>query len=344
MKHLLPLIIFAALWLSACRDDIIVDNTPENVFLTFWTILDKNYPYFIERGIDWDSVYTTCYPRAKAARSDEELVVVLTEIIRRLNDRHLGILTFEDGIIGSITPEQTDTLKHEYCSVFHNYGFYQNSYSYPTDFLSDTIKKISYVDIYSFSNVTFEYYNMERFGTYMDPPNCKNGLIIDIRDNGGGNARIMMDIVSHFFENERIVFYTSHKTGKGHSDFGKQEAIRLKGKGTLPESVPIVLLIGKDTYSAGNDFAYIMNDLPNVTLMGEQSGGGGGTIREVLLPNNWILRYPYMKTYSSTGANMEFGIEPDIYMERQTANFDTIENKDPLIVKALEILDSINGI
>ena len=343
MKHLLPLIIFAALWLSACRDDIIVDNTPENVFLTFWTILDKNYPYFIERGIDWDSVYTACYPRAKAARSDEELAVVLTEIIRRIDDRHLNITTF-DSAIGSIYPKQTDTFYHGYCHVYE-YGFHRYAYSYPANFYSDTIKKIGYVSIFSFlDRRPLEVFNMKQFGKSLYIPNHENGVIIDIRDSGGGSGYIMREVISHFFENERIIFYASYKTGKGHNDFGKKEAVYQKGKGTLPESVPILLLTGKRAYSAGNLFAYIMNDLPNVTLMGEPSGGGGSTVNEVLLPNNWKLRYPYMKTFSSTGANMEFGIEPDIYMARQTADFDTIENKDPLIVRAIEILDSINGI
>ena len=42
---------------------------------------------------------------------------------------------------------------------------------------------------------------------------------------------------------------------------------------------PIVVLVNRHSYSATNFFSAYMSTLPNVTLIGDQSGGGGGVPR-----------------------------------------------------------------
>jgi len=102
-----------------------------------------------------------------------------------------------------------------------------------------------------------------------------------------------------------------------------------------------MLLTSHATYSAGNFFAFAMHDLPNVIVLGDTTGGGGGTVADVMLPNGWRLRYPTNKCYSATGANMEFGLPPDIFVTQRTVDF-TTDEKDTTILRAIAILDSIN--
>ena len=58
------------LTVSSCREDIVLKNTPENVFLAFWNTMNERYVYFKEKKIDWDSIYTIYYPKAVAAKDE----------------------------------------------------------------------------------------------------------------------------------------------------------------------------------------------------------------------------------------------------------------------------------
>ena len=46
---------------------------------------------------------------------------------------------------------------------------------------------------------------------------CK-GMIIDVRDNGGGSL-VMWNSLGRFFNEKTLIGYISHKMGPGHNDF-----------------------------------------------------------------------------------------------------------------------------
>ena len=56
MKRLFFLSLLMLLALSSCRDDIVLKNNPENVFLAFWNTMNENYPFFKERNIEWSEI------------------------------------------------------------------------------------------------------------------------------------------------------------------------------------------------------------------------------------------------------------------------------------------------
>jgi len=49
---------------------------------------------------------------------------------------------------------------------------------------------------------------------------CK-GMIIDVRDNGGGSLTNVERIASRFFNERTLIGYISHKIGPGHNDFSE---------------------------------------------------------------------------------------------------------------------------
>lgn len=336
--------------LPSCRNDIIKDDSPEEVFLTFWETLDRNYPFFREKGMDWDSVYTTCYPLARSAASDVELAEVFSAIIQRLQDRHVAISGFrkDTDVALRIYPRvRADTLDIGRGGMDKKYGLvprFDAVITHPFWFYEDTIKKQAFVAIESFLDRDFEEYGIKPadFISFLNRLDYRNGLIIDLRNNGGGNAAIMMEIASSFFYGEKVMFYEINKVGNGHDDFGEAKPVKVTGKGDIPGSVPIVVLTGPCTYSAGNFFAFILTDLPNCTLVGERTGGGGGAIHDILLPNDWVLSYPYNKIFSSQGANMEYGVEPDIFVEQRN-EYNRPDVADQMILRAKEVLDGISG-
>ncbi len=57
-------------------------------FNKLWKAIDRAYPYFEEKNIDWDSVYQEFEPRVIFAESDEEFNIVIAEMMTNLKDAH----------------------------------------------------------------------------------------------------------------------------------------------------------------------------------------------------------------------------------------------------------------
>ncbi|MDR2652501.1 MAG: peptidase S41, partial [Prevotellaceae bacterium] len=140
---------------------------------------------------------------------------------------------------------------------------------------------------------------------------------------------------------QHLTFYNVFKTGKGRDDFSGQFPQYFDGTGIVPQTFPIILLTGSETFSAGNYFVYMMKNLPNVITVGERTGGGGGAVNDVKLPNSWLFSYTWFKSYSAKGENMEFGAAPDCKVK---VSYKIGLEKDSVILKALEVLDSINNV
>ncbi|MEM1215921.1 MAG: S41 family peptidase, partial [Bacteroidota bacterium] len=95
---------------------------------------------------------------------------------------------------------------------------------------------------------------------------------------------------------------------------------------------PIVVLTNRLSYSATNFFAGFMSQLPQVTIIGDRSGGGGGIPVSYELPNGWKFRLSASRTYLLDGQDIETGIEPDIY--QGTGPEDEIKGVDAIIERA----------
>lgn len=69
------------------------------------------------------------------------------------------------------------------------------------------------------------------------------GLIWDLRDNGGGSMEATQQVLSYFIED--VLLFTAELKG------GKEELfVALEGAGRAAD-IPLVVLIGEYTYSAG---------------------------------------------------------------------------------------------
>ena len=83
---------------SSVRTGVPTDRAAQrrvDAFMKVWSTLNQNYfdPTF--SGLDWDKIRTEFLPRVRAARTDNELYSLLTEMIGRLKRSHLAIITPE---------------------------------------------------------------------------------------------------------------------------------------------------------------------------------------------------------------------------------------------------------
>ena len=282
----------------------------QDLFEYFWKTMDKNYVYFDEKGVNWDSVHSVYYPRTRNL-TEKELVPVFQEIINLFKDNHLWIETKDTAIY---YPLQIATVVD---SLAYG-GFPYEYYSQPTHIDGDNESyiviyqlnnNIVYVIVLSFSNMEFDY---RKFNSLMQQFSYSKGIILDLRANDGGSGSEMTDLAACFFVGNRTIYYSKAKIGAGHNDFSDPTPITATGFGYISDKIPVVVLCGSTTYSAGNFFVGIMKYLPNITVIGTKTGGGGSGRWVKIMPNGWKLYYPATPSYDIKMNSLEPGVEPDI--------------------------------
>ena len=161
-------------------------------------------------------------------------------------------------------------------------------------------------------------------------------MILDIRGNGGGELTNAEKLSRRFTNNKVLVGYMCHKTGKGHDDFSELEAEFIEPSEGVRWQKPVVLLVNRSCYSAANIFVRNMKEMPLVTVMGDQTGGGSGFPFSSELPIGWGVRFSASPYYDSRKNHIEFGIQPDIKVSLDETL--AADGKDSMIEKARELL------
>ena len=95
-------------------------------------------------------------------------------------------------------------------------------------------------------------------------------------------------------------------------------------------------MTNRRSFSATNDFVNHMRCLPNVTIIGEKTGGGSGMPFTSELPNGWSVRFSASPHFDAQMKHIEFGIEPDIKVDMLQE--DEMRGKDTLIEIARRFL------
>ena len=314
---------------SSCYREETVDNSPMGNFEALWKILDEGYCYFTYKNIDWDEVYYKYKQQISSNMSSEELFDVLGEMTRELRDGHVNLASS--------------------WNLARYWEWYQD---YPRNF-DETIQDNYLGKDYRIAggikykiledNIGYIYY--ENFASPIGDGNINHilkhlelcdGIIIDIRNNGGGNITNSSKLASHFIEEELITGYIMHKKGPSHDSFSNPYPIKLSPAKGIRWQEGVALLINRHTYSAANDFTNNMSLLDNVTLIGDRTGGGGGLPFTSELPNGWTLRYSASPHLDANKEHIEFGIDPDIKVDMN--NLDKMQGKDTIIETARNLL------
>ena len=332
LSTLLPLYLFTFLLVS-CVDNEQRDDTPTGNFEALWHILDEHYCFFDykqqEYGLDWNAVYQKYKVRIHDKMNSMQLFEVCCDMLSELRDGHVNLTSSMDygrywAWHEAYPKNFSDTLGRHYMGTDYMMA---SSLSYRV--LDDNI---GYIRCPSFETPIGEG-NLDDVLSYLVL--CR-GLIIDIRNNGGGNLTMAERLASRFVQQTTLVGYMQHKTGTGHSDFSELEAKHLEPSSRVRWHKPVCVLTNRSVYSAANDFVMMMHALPDVTLVGDRTGGGSGLPMSNSLPNGWSVRYSACPMYDKDRRQIEFGIDPDV--PAALTDEATAQNIDLIIEKARKIL------
>lgn len=96
------------------------------------------------------------------------------------------------------------------------------------------------------------------------------GVIIDIRLNGGGSDSASVKIANRFVDHKRHIFSKQTRLGGGRTPLQKVYA---EPEGAFQFTGPVAVLTSSETASAAEILAMSMASMPNVTLIGQASYG-----------------------------------------------------------------------
>lgn len=166
------------------------------------------------------------------------------------------------------------------------------------------------------------------------------GLILDVRENGGGNMFNIMPLLERFVSQRTLVAYSITRNGVRHHDFSEPAPMYANPYDGEVFLKPVIVLIDRGSYSATTFFSLCTKALPNVTLLGDTTGGGGGMPNGGQLPNGWTYRFSITQLLDvNKNAYAESGVPPEI-----SASFDWNDlTKDELLEKAIMEINHMFG-
>jgi C-terminal processing protease CtpA/Prc len=221
----------------------------------------------------------------------------------------------------------------------------------------------AYLALNSFDNADI----LEKFQDVLPDLYKAEKLIIDLRDNGGGNTGIGREILQYFTGD--TILYGSRSRSRMHiptlkawgrwtgerdtlnnegakrtflafrdelyHDFPySPDTLKLKEKRII---VPTALLISNNTASAAEDFLIYAHNQQHMVKIGEPTFGSTGQPLAFELPGNAYARIcTKQDTYPDGLEFVGVGIQPDILVNKTLAQY--MENRDPVLEKAVEQL------
>jgi hypothetical protein len=305
---LLSLIVVGVSNTSCDSNEFDFDNDPHGNFDAMWTILDKNYCFFEYKDINWDSIGVSYRARVTPTMSKDALFDLMAQMLAELKDGHVNLIATHD-------ISRYWSWKEDYPPNFNSLII--DEYL-TTDYSSASSMKYKILE----DNVGYIYY-----GSFSSPVSNSglsqilnrmaicNGIILDVRDNGGGSLVNVERLASRFFNERALVGYMSHKVGPGHNDFSDLFPKYLDSSNSIRYQKPIYILTNRGCYSATNEFVSTMKYAHNATIVGDKTGGGGGLPFSSELPNGWSVRFSTSPTFNADKEHIEFGVEPDVRLD-----------------------------
>ncbi len=162
-----------------------------------------------------------------------------------------------------------------------------------------------------------------KFNGFMDPEICGptvaaamnflahvDALIVDLRENGGGDPKMVAYISSHLFaEPTHLNDLYNRKEDKTTEYWTLRDV-----PGARLADKPVFVLTSKRTFSGAEEFAYNLKNLKRATIIGETTGGGAHPVSGHRIDDHFFIGVPFARAINPISkTNWEgTGVDPDI--------------------------------
>lgn len=119
------------------------------------------------------------------------------------------------------------------------------------------------------------------------------GLVIDLRDNGGGYLSAAIQMVNEFLPKNRLIVYTQGRKAK-------REEYRSDGRGSY-QDIPLVVLISETSASAAEIFSGAIQDNDRGSIVGRRSFGKGLVQQPIEFSDGSLIHLTIARYYTPSG-------------------------------------------
>ncbi len=163
------------------------------------------------------------------------------------------------------------------------------------------------------------------------------GLVIDLRNNGGGDTEAMVDIVSAFLPHGKKLggFTARNRTGP---EVQTRSNLYYVAERSPRTDVDLVILVSSRTSSSAEIFAAALKETNRAVIIGTQTCGCTlAVFRRHVLPDGGVLEVSEMDYHTATNRRLEgTGVTPDEKVEIERK--DLAENFDRALDRGIRIL------
>ena len=226
MKRIFAIILVAvSSFFVSCDDDL--ENEDFDVVENFnflWKEIDEKYCFFDYKKdsiMRWDLVYDKYLPKVYYDCDNvTEYFDILAAMLGELKDGHVNLYTSFD--VSRYDFADNTPIDFDYNVVNYNDRYLGKDTRSVGGFKYKTLRdgKVGYIYYGSFSSS----FSSGNINNILDSFEDTEGLIIDVRSNGGGSIANVNALVSHFIDETTVIGYRVNKTGPGHSDFSSPVA------------------------------------------------------------------------------------------------------------------------
>ncbi len=252
----------------------------------------------------------------KQKRGDLEIVSVLPatpalrsglqrgDVIRTIDGAPVVDMTSDDAVARIKGPEGTEvSLGVVRDGESLNFTIERAEIELPNLLARIIDEDLGYLRLFGFARGAAEQLRDELDGLIDDGA---KGIVLDLRDNGGGLFSEAVEVASAFIENGEIVTYKARA----------EEDVVYEAEGDAYQDLPLVVLVNEGTASASEIVAGALKDRDRAMVVGTQTYGKG-SVQEVLpLPDSSALKLTIARYFTPDGHDLSgAGIEPDVVVD-----------------------------
>ncbi|MEE9389173.1 MAG: S41 family peptidase [Paracoccaceae bacterium] len=316
-------------------------DDPEWNFEVFWNAFAEHYPFFDLYGVDWDARYAEFRPQVTATTTPDELFEIFRGLVHGLEDGHVYFVDRENrrghspetGVPWGDALDDVRVVAKTYLGdavigideTGLSYGWLDGGVGYI---------RLTHMEANTGFGSTGASVAMAAIQTAAIALSDAQGIIVDVRFNPGGDDSISLAYAGAFTDHPVQAFSKVTQTLDGftppHIEFTQPN-------GTVFLDQPVILLTSGYSASAAEIFTMALRELPQVTVMGQDTAGAHSDILSRNLPNGWEIGFSH-QIYTTPGGQVFEGpgLPADLPRDFDLKGFNA--GKDTLLQEAAAIL------
>lgn len=349
---ILVALLLVTISLLSCRRALItpdeVGNEPVRNFELFWNDVDKTYPFFMEDKVDWQAIHDKYRPLVTERTSTETLYYIFWDMLAPLMDGHRSVTYRGKSRFSGLAYDKASD-RYRFSFIKQNYLQEVSVTTQPDEFDNsrlDTVlitgrtidNKYAYLGVRSYSTaLPID----ELAAEYLRSFNNLQGIIVDLRSNGGGNVYQMFNFMSLFAKFD--VPYATYQPRIGPLKDNLFPLDLLSEPDFVIPSISspfafkkIVFITDRVCFSAAEHSAMAAKQM-GYPIVGDTTGGAFSLVVEKTLPNGIQYVLVNSKILDINNKLWErIGFPPTVPVTATKEKFNTT---DPYLDKALNVLE-----